>query len=35
MDPIWLYVFGAVGAILTIYARSEEPIPPFRAFHDY
>lgn len=35
MDAIWLYVLGAVGALVAIYARSEDPIPPFRAFYDY
>jgi hypothetical protein len=35
VDTFWLYVLGALGALLTLYARSEEPIPAFRAFFDY
>jgi len=35
MDAIWLYVLGAIGALIAIYARSEDPIPPFRALYDY
>lgn len=35
MDIVWLYLLGALGAILTLYIRSDEPIPSFRAFFDY
>ena len=35
MDTIWLWILGAIGALVTIYARSEDPVPPFRALHDY
>ncbi|MDI6800322.1 MAG: hypothetical protein QMD53_06645 [Actinomycetota bacterium] len=35
MDAIWLWILGAIGALVTIYARSEDPVPPFRALYDY
>lgn len=35
MNPVWQYIFGGVGALLTVYIRSEESIPAFRAIFDY
>lgn len=35
MEAIWQYLLGGLGALLTIYARSEESIPAFRAVFDY